>query len=154
MVPPEKSRAPPLRNDVLTYDRLNRVTLYERGQAVRQGASIGFSRSGRSFAQQWNLDAIGDWLEFDQDDRGNGQWPLEQIRADNAAGDIVALSPSSDTAKFPPGLAGLGLGALTGLLPAQLASLISGRGPQWATPVADVNSNLRHSRVLSMRKYG
>ena len=68
---------------------------------MRQGESIGFLPGKRSFAQQRNLDAAGNWLEFDQDNNGDGRFELQQVRTHNAAGDIVGLSPSS----APPGAA-------------------------------------------------
>ncbi len=75
------------RDDVPTYDRLDRIVAYGRGLAAREGESIGILPGRQSFAQQWNLDAAGNWLEFDQDNNGDGRFELQQVRTHNPAGE-------------------------------------------------------------------
>ena len=40
------------------------------------------------FEQQWGLDVLGNWDEFDQDDDGVNSWDLEQKRYHNDVNEI------------------------------------------------------------------
>ncbi len=66
-----------------TYDDLNRLTNTERG-TLDGNDDI----TSLVFEQDWTLDELGNWDEFDQDDDGTGGWDLEQDRTTNNANEI------------------------------------------------------------------
>ena len=69
-----------------TYDALNRLTNTERG--TLSGGSI----TNATFEQDWALDELGNWDEFNEDDDGDSSWDLEQDRTHNDANEITDLS--------------------------------------------------------------
>ena len=54
------------------------------------------------FAQQWGLDATGNWKTFKQDNDGNGTWELNQTRTTNKANEITAITNSVGAAWATP----------------------------------------------------
>ncbi|MGB2801765.1 MAG: RHS repeat-associated core domain-containing protein, partial [Phycisphaerae bacterium] len=71
-----------------TYDGLNRLANTERG-TLTDGVITDLA-----FEQDWSLDELGNWAEFNQDDDGTGGWDLEQDRDHNEANEITDLSGS------------------------------------------------------------
>ncbi|HUT91467.1 MAG TPA: RHS repeat-associated core domain-containing protein [Thermoguttaceae bacterium] len=65
-----------------TYDGLNRLANTERGTLT--GSTI----TDLAFEQDWSLDALGNWAEFNQDDDGVNGWDLEQTRDHNKVNEI------------------------------------------------------------------
>ena len=76
-------------DELYTYDTLNRLTNVKRGDL--NGTQEGITGSTEQFAQDWGLDAVGNWDTFKQDDDGNGgtgNWELEQTRTHNDVNEI------------------------------------------------------------------
>jgi RHS repeat-associated protein len=44
-----------------------------------------------NFAQQWTLDATGNWIQFQEDDTGSGTWSLDQTRTHDPANEIASF---------------------------------------------------------------
>jgi RHS repeat-associated protein len=74
-------------DELYGYDTADRLTSLDRGwlNASQNGLNV------TTFAQQWGLDAAGNWPSFKQDDNGLG-WDLEQVRQHNAANELTALA--------------------------------------------------------------
>ena len=79
------------RDQAYSYDGLDRVTDTDQGTANDTTGAI----TTKKFEQQWKLDQLGNWEEFDQDDNGNGTWDLEQSRTHNVANELTAVSLQS-----------------------------------------------------------
>ncbi|NLE39470.1 MAG: RHS repeat protein, partial [Pirellulaceae bacterium] len=77
-------------DELYDYDGVNRLKDFERGD-VTTGANPSVDPDSKTFAEQWSLDALGNWSEFKQDDAapfGAGNWTLEQQRLHNKANEI------------------------------------------------------------------
>ena len=68
-----------------SYDGLHRLVDIARGNLNGTYSAIS---SNKNFAEDWNLDALGNWNTFQQDDDGNGSWDLSQLRTHNKANEI------------------------------------------------------------------
>jgi RHS repeat-associated protein len=55
-----------------------------------------------TFAQQWLLDATGNWGNFKQDDDGDGTWNLDQDRTANKVNEITDISETTGPAWVTP----------------------------------------------------
>ncbi|MEX2120562.1 MAG: RHS repeat-associated core domain-containing protein, partial [Pirellulales bacterium] len=51
--------------------------------------------TGLTFAQEWSLDATGNWAAFKEDADGNGTWDLDQSRTHNQVNEISTISASA-----------------------------------------------------------
>ncbi len=74
-------------DETYTYDGVNRLTGVSRGD---YNATTG-QLTNLAFAQDWGLDATGNWQTFDEDSNGNGTYDLEQLRTSNAANEIADI---------------------------------------------------------------
>jgi RHS repeat-associated protein len=79
------------RDQAYSYDGLHRVTDAEQGSANNTTGLI----STKKFDQQWTLDQLGNWQEFDQDNNGDSTWDLEQSRTHNDANELTAIGLQS-----------------------------------------------------------
>ncbi|MEM8667442.1 MAG: RHS repeat-associated core domain-containing protein [Planctomycetota bacterium] len=79
------------RDQAYSYDGLDRLTDTDEGTANDTTGAI----TTKTFEQQWKLDQLGNWEEFDQDDDGNGAWDLEQDRTHNDANEVTAIGLQS-----------------------------------------------------------
>ncbi|WP_428940716.1 RHS repeat domain-containing protein [Fontivita pretiosa] len=80
------------RDGLYSYDGLNRLTDYDRGDL--NGTLDGIA--SLSFAQEWSLKALGNWTSFREDADGNGTFSdsadLTQTRSHNKANEITDIS--------------------------------------------------------------
>jgi RHS repeat-associated protein len=74
-----------------SYDDLNQLNDAERGKLNAQNTGL----SSSNFAQDWGYDQVGNWLNFNQDDNGDGAWELEQTRAHNNVNEITNINAST-----------------------------------------------------------
>ena len=82
-------------DELYAYDGVNRLTDLDRGNLVFDDPNPGdVSISSKNFAEQWGLDATGNWTSFKQDDDGSG-WDLEQTRDHTKANEIDEIDSSS-----------------------------------------------------------
>jgi len=79
------------RDQAYVYDGLNRLIGSDEGTANDTTGLITTQKA----EQQWKLDQLGNWEEFDQDDNGNGTWDLEQSRTHNDVNEITAVGLQS-----------------------------------------------------------
>ena len=70
-------------DQIFTYDGLHRLADVKEGEL--NGGTI--TGDDLKFAQEWTLDALGNWTNFKQDDDGNG-WDLDQDREHNSVNEI------------------------------------------------------------------
>ncbi|MBS0208875.1 MAG: RHS repeat-associated core domain-containing protein [Planctomycetes bacterium] len=94
------SQSPPVYQDELySYDPLQRLVDMSRGQLIDDNTQI----NGVSFAQNWQLDATGNWPEFRQWDTATPTNNLDQQRASNQANEIAAITQRFGAAWAQPG---------------------------------------------------
>jgi len=80
-------------DELYSYDGLNRLTDMQRGESNGGHTAM----TTKTFEQEWGLDQVGNWAEFDQDDNGNGTWNLEQTRSHNKVNEITGISETTGT---------------------------------------------------------
>jgi YD repeat-containing protein len=85
------------RDGFYTYDGLNRLTDYDRGDLNGTFSAIG--SGSLTFAQEWDLKALGNWTTFKEDANGDTDFTdagdLNQSRTHNAANEITGISEGS-----------------------------------------------------------
>ncbi|MEM8672221.1 MAG: RHS repeat-associated core domain-containing protein, partial [Planctomycetota bacterium] len=79
------------RDQAYSYDGLDRLIDTDEGTSNDTTGAI----TTKTFEQQWKLDQLGNWEEFDQDENGNGTWDLEQDRTHNDANEVTAIGLQS-----------------------------------------------------------
>jgi RHS repeat-associated protein len=77
-------------DELYAYDPVDRLTDLERGDLNIDRDAI----TSLDFAQEWTLDATGNWTGFKQDDDGTG-WDLTQTRTANEVNEITGISGGS-----------------------------------------------------------
>lgn len=83
-------------DELYDYDGLNQLKSFKRGDLNTNKDAI----AGLEFAQEWGLDATGNWSTFKEDNDGNGAWNLNQIRVHNKGNEITAISEDSGQAQW------------------------------------------------------
>lgn len=73
------------------YDGMYRLKDFDRG--VLNGTKTAITTL--KFAQEWSLDATGNWSGFKQDDNGDATWDLNQSRTNNKVNEITNISASA-----------------------------------------------------------
>jgi len=91
-------------DQLYTYDGLDRLIDMERGTLNSANDAI----SNKSHAQQWDLDAVGNWTSFDRDDDGDGTFELSQSRSHNLDNEITSVTESAGTAWPTPSYSAVG----------------------------------------------
>jgi len=76
------------------YDELHRLKNFKRGSLT--GTAPNYTGvSSRNREQDWSLDQLGNWKEFDARDTDVGSWDLEQSRTHNDANELTAVGLQS-----------------------------------------------------------
>ena len=70
---------------------MNQLTSVRRGQL--NSNHNGFETGTENFAQNWTLDATGNWSEFKQG-AAQGTWTIDQDRTHDAANQVGTISGS------------------------------------------------------------
>jgi RHS repeat-associated protein len=78
-------------DELYTYDPVDRLIDMQRGDLNVDRDAI----TSLDFAQEWTLDATGNWNGFKQDDDGTGGWDLTQTRSANEVNEITGISGGS-----------------------------------------------------------
>lgn len=78
-------------DELYDYDGINRLKAMQRGMLNGLKNAI----MNLQFAECWALDETGNWLNFRQDDTGNGTWDLNQDRTSNTVNEITDVTSSS-----------------------------------------------------------
>ncbi len=73
-------------DELYHYDGVSQLVDLQRGQLNANKDAI----VSKAFAEDWGLDATGNWSAFRQDLGGNGTWDLDQTRAHNQANEVTA----------------------------------------------------------------
>ena len=84
--------------DLYAYDGLQRLDDFDRGSLNAAKDAI----TSLKFAQQWSLDATGNWSNFKQDDNGDGTWDLDQDRTANKVNEITGITETAGPAWTTP----------------------------------------------------
>jgi YD repeat-containing protein len=71
------------------YDDLNRLTSADRGEL---STSPSLSISSSTFTQEWGLDGLGNFADFDEDSDGQNGFDLQQDRSVNMANEVTDIS--------------------------------------------------------------
>ena len=106
-------------DELYAYDEIYRLIDAERGDLVEQSGQKVIANS--TFAQQWNLDGLGNWAGFNEG-TAVGNWSLQQTRAANAANEI-------DTDDYHANTPGDSISS-------------TGGTPNWADPKYDAAGNM------------
>ena len=77
-------------DELYTYDSADRLTNLDRGQ-LNSPPSAGLVTGMEDFAQQWGLDAAGNWASFNQGS-APGNWTLQQARTFDLANELLSAS--------------------------------------------------------------
>ncbi len=80
-------------DELYTYDGMNQLVAFDRGDL--NAAKMGLVADTKSLAQQWSLDATGNWSSFQEDADGDGTWGLDQSRSHNSANEITQIAGTS-----------------------------------------------------------
>ena len=80
------------------YDDVNRLTQSQEGTLGAGKDTI----SSLNFAQQWSLDAAGNWSGFKEDDDGDSTWDLDQTRTSNAVNEITNVTETTGPSWLTP----------------------------------------------------
>jgi YD repeat-containing protein len=75
-------------DELYGYDLVDRLKNMDRGDlnAVKDAVD------SLQFAQDWSLDATGNWRRFREDDNGDASWDLDQERTSNKVNEITDIS--------------------------------------------------------------
>lgn len=79
-------------DELYAYDGLNRLLDMQRGRL--NAAKDDIASGTLQFRQEWRLDPVGNWVDFDEDVDGAG-WDLEQQRQHNLANEITDVSATT-----------------------------------------------------------
>ena len=85
-------------DQLYAYDDVNRLTQSQEGTLGAGKSSI----SSLNFAQQWSLDATGNWSGFKEDDDGDSTWDLDQTRTSNAVNEITNVTETAGPSWLTP----------------------------------------------------
>ena len=85
-------------DQLYSYNDVNRLTQSQEGTLGAGKDSI----SSLNFAQQWSLDATGNWSGFKEDDDGDSTWDLDQTRTSNAVNEITDVSETTGPSWLTP----------------------------------------------------
>lgn len=86
--PVASSQTPPVYQDELySYDAVQRLVDMSRGQLTNGNSQI----ANLAFAQQWRLDATGNWSRFVNTDTSTASNSLDQQRTSNQVNEITAI---------------------------------------------------------------
>ena len=78
-------------DELYSYDGLNQLQAFDRGTLNAGHTAL----TAKTLAQDWQLDATGNWTQFREDTDGNGVWDSTQSRTHNAANEVLTLAGSS-----------------------------------------------------------
>jgi len=87
-------------DELYTYDGVYRLTDAERGDLT--GTHDGLESSTLNFAQEWSLDALGNWTNFKEDTDGDTTWDLNQSRDHNNVNEITDIGETAGDSWFTP----------------------------------------------------
>ncbi len=74
-------------DELYQYDGVSQLVDFQRGQLNANKDAV----TTKTFAEDWSLDATGNWGAFRQDLDGNG-WDLQQARQHNQANEVTSAS--------------------------------------------------------------
>jgi len=85
-------------DELYAHDAVDRLQSLDRGDLNGGKTAI----SNKQFAQDWALDATGNWRNFREDTDGNATWDLDQQRTTNTVNEITNIAESSGPAWITP----------------------------------------------------
>ena len=75
-------------DELYDYDGVSQLVGRDRGQLSAGRDAV----TTKTFAEDWALDATGNWAAFRQDLGGDGAWDLDQTRRHNKANKATSVS--------------------------------------------------------------
>lgn len=91
-------------DELYSRDGLQRLNDYQRGQLNGTNDTI----STLSFSQDWQLDEVANWTNFNQDNNGDGNDNLVQTRTNNEANEITEITNTTGGAWSTPTYSSVG----------------------------------------------
>jgi RHS repeat-associated protein len=85
-------------DELYSYDQIDRLKTMDRGDLTALKDAI----NNLQFAQDWRLDATGNWQRFRVDEDGTGGWELDQSRVANKVNEIENISESAGPSWVTP----------------------------------------------------
>ena len=74
-------------DELYGYDLIDRLKSMARGDLNANKEAV----TSKQFAQDWSLDAVGNWRNFREDTDGSG-WDLDQQRTPNNVNEIIDIA--------------------------------------------------------------
>ena len=85
-------------DELYAYDGLQRLQDMRRGALDAPKTGV----TSLNFAQDWSLDATGNWSGFREDADGNGTWDLDQNRTANRVNEISDITETAGASWATP----------------------------------------------------
>jgi len=85
-------------DELYNYDLIDRLATMDRGELDNLKSQI----QNLEFAQDWALDATGNWSGFKEDDDGSSTWDLNQQRTSNKVNEITDITESTGPSWVTP----------------------------------------------------
>jgi len=85
-------------DELHTYDLIDRLKTMDRGSLDSGHSTL----DSLQFAQDWSLDATGNWRSFRDDDDGDSTWDLNQQRTANRVNEIADISETAGPSWVTP----------------------------------------------------
>jgi RHS repeat-associated protein len=85
-------------DELYTYDVIDRLKSMDRGDLTALKDAI----NNLQFAQDWRLDATGNWQRFRVDEDGTGGWELDQTRVANKVNEITDITETAGPSWVTP----------------------------------------------------
>jgi RHS repeat-associated protein len=77
-------------DELYTYDGMYQLVDMQRGDL--NATKDGLVANSKTFAEDWSLDMTGNWSTYRQDEDGDGNWDLNQLRTHNGANEITQIA--------------------------------------------------------------
>ena len=81
-------------DELYAYDGVDRLTNRQRGELAEDSNNQKIIQN-KNFAEEWTLDALGNWTNFKQDTNGDNIWEFDQGRTHTVANEIDHYRASS-----------------------------------------------------------
>ncbi len=116
-------------DELYDYDDVYQLIAADRGD-LNSGKN-GFEAETEKFAQDWTLEATGNWKGFNEDNDGNGTNELEQTRAHNKANETGTISEGQGQTAWADPVHDAAGNMTTMPKPSDLANSISAKYDAW-----------------------
>jgi len=89
-------------DELYDHDGVYRLKEFDRGNLEDSNGGKAIEDGTLTFAEEWTLDATGNWTSFKQDtDTGTSGWELDQDRSHNKANEIDNITEETGNPEWP-----------------------------------------------------